>query len=460
VFFAAVKERARLEDARMKLAHEVRSRRERQDMEKREVVLRYLGKISTLVSESKTASLDILPTIGSASHVPRFLRTAGKARNRNFSKMQTERMIKEIWQAREKILERLAKRKPPEMWGPGGNGNTLGDAAYSYLQTKFGSPGQIAEVGYSLVFGAWKYQFDADCELFLKILTGEVVESVQEEEKDLQRDIIKLFKSLAGRGGCGVSIEDAEEGLHRLFRVGQGGGKTRAQFTEVMAALRKEVGEFVADPCALFREDENFNQGPFAEAVRDQYLAESVEYYKRLERSLGSLSDVDGFVGEAGIAKALSSAQAGLTVETARVLARILLNGKQQIHTSLCVHRVKDKGRKYLSAMLLRKGGPSDMATLGNDEGARARFKEHAKRAQVLGVVRDVVAAVRLKRAGKRGRTHPPSLTPEDSDVSSRPSGDEPQADRESGSESGSESDISQQELERSWPSMQRGRAW
>lgn len=76
---------------------------------------------------------------------------------------QTEKMLKEIWQARDKLVA-------------GGKAGTtapsLADVTYHYLQTKLGAPSQVVEAGYSLLFGLWRYQYDADCELFLKILTG------------------------------------------------------------------------------------------------------------------------------------------------------------------------------------------------------------------------------------------------------------------------------------------------
>lgn len=43
-----------------------------------------------------------------------------------------------------------------------------------------------SQTGYNLVFWLWKYSFDADCDLFLKILRGEVREDVYLSQKGLQ----------------------------------------------------------------------------------------------------------------------------------------------------------------------------------------------------------------------------------------------------------------------------------
>lgn len=40
--------------------------------------------------------------------------------------------------------------------------------------------------GYNLLFGLWKYAWDADCELFLKILKGELKEGVYIQQAQLQ----------------------------------------------------------------------------------------------------------------------------------------------------------------------------------------------------------------------------------------------------------------------------------
>lgn len=42
------------------------------------------------------------------------------------------------------------------------------------------------QTGYNLVYWLWKYSFDADCDLFLKILRGEVREDVYISQKTLQ----------------------------------------------------------------------------------------------------------------------------------------------------------------------------------------------------------------------------------------------------------------------------------
>lgn len=41
-------------------------------------------------------------------------------------------------------------------------------------------------MGYNFLYGLWKYSWDADCDLFLRILKGEVKEDVYLEQINLQ----------------------------------------------------------------------------------------------------------------------------------------------------------------------------------------------------------------------------------------------------------------------------------
>ncbi len=42
------------------------------------------------------------------------------------------------------------------------------------------------QMGYNLLYGLWKYAWDADCELFLRILQGEMKEEVYYQQIQLQ----------------------------------------------------------------------------------------------------------------------------------------------------------------------------------------------------------------------------------------------------------------------------------
>ena len=44
----------------------------------------------------------------------------------------------------------------------------------------------LLQAAYNLLYGVWKYKWDADCELFLRILSNEVREDVYIAQVNLQ----------------------------------------------------------------------------------------------------------------------------------------------------------------------------------------------------------------------------------------------------------------------------------
>ena len=145
------------------------------------------------------------------------------------------------------------------------------------------------QLGYNFLYGLWLFQWDADCELFLKILTGEIREEVYVAQARLQSDLEDLFAALdKAKGQITGSIpkEDLRTALWSFFRVGQPGGKTLARFDEVMQALDTDQPENNTIWKKIFEEDREFNQGEFAECLRDQFLQERIEFFTALETAL------------------------------------------------------------------------------------------------------------------------------------------------------------------------------
>ena len=93
--------------------------------------------------------------------IPKFLRFNGRVRNRHMSKADIERIVKIVWIRKEQSR----------------NKDHLSDFFHTYLQDEFG-PSQtiIAEQAYNIVHALERYSHDADCDMFLKILMGELPE--------------------------------------------------------------------------------------------------------------------------------------------------------------------------------------------------------------------------------------------------------------------------------------------
>lgn len=59
----------------------------------------------------------------------------------------------------------------------------------------------VLQLGYNFLFSLWRYQWDADCELFLKILVGITHEEVYIAQNNLQIDLEELFEALDKANG-------------------------------------------------------------------------------------------------------------------------------------------------------------------------------------------------------------------------------------------------------------------
>lgn len=71
------------------------------------------------------------------------------------------------------------------------------------------------QTGYNLLYGCWKYSWDADCELFLKILRGEVKEDVYVEQIQLQ----VLHLAISTHSGLSDAYVAAQYQAHGLLSM-------------------------------------------------------------------------------------------------------------------------------------------------------------------------------------------------------------------------------------------------
>ncbi|KAL3145195.1 Translin-associated factor X-interacting protein 1 [Trebouxia sp. C0010 RCD-2024] len=239
-----------------------------------------------MLEEEDEANLKAdFPSMGNTPEIPRVFKTNGRVRNKNVTKRQTEMLVKEIWKVR------MTHRKA------GKAGVPLPEMMFLHLQKTKGLHQAVIETGYNLLYGCLKYSWDADCELFLKILRGEVKEEVYVEQIQLQEELEALFIQLdkaKGRATSSLNKGELGDALKAFFRVGQPGGKTEDRHDELMQALDEDQPGSKVIYKKLFEEDREYNQGEFAEAVRDQFLNERIEYYKELEDAIANAAAAEG----------------------------------------------------------------------------------------------------------------------------------------------------------------------
>eukprot|EP00884_Botryococcus_braunii_P012883 jgi/Botrbrau1/21596/Bobra.43_1s0006.1 len=240
---------------------------------------------------------DGLLGMGTGPDVPKLFRCSGKVRNKHISKRETEKLVKEVW-----------KEKSEEMRS--GRSTDLVDFVFAHLQKKVGIVSAVVEMGYNFLYGLWKYSWDADCDLFLRILKGEVKEDVYLEQIQLQEELEALMlavdKSTHGSETGTLSKTELRTALEAFFRVGEPGGKMADRFDALMQALDEDQEGQMVKYGKLFEEDREYNQGEFAEAVREQAVTERAEYFVNLQMAL---SEVAGYESEASRAHIVAALQ-------------------------------------------------------------------------------------------------------------------------------------------------------
>ena len=207
--------------------------------------------------------------LGTGASVPKYLRTNNKIRNRKLIKATAEGMVKEAW--REKMK-----------WG---QEMEMEEFFFAFLQKKFGLQAMIAEWGYNLINALKKYSYDADCELFLKVLQGEIGEEVYRD----QMHMIEKYKEelRAADFAVGGKVIGRLPKLDFMKITKQHfSNKSEEQLETLWECLEQDQqGDWVMYEL-LFEEDRSGDQGQFAEEIRDQFLAEREQYLQVLEEAL------------------------------------------------------------------------------------------------------------------------------------------------------------------------------
>ena len=124
--------------------------------------------ISLMKPEHPELGPDLFEGLGDDELVPKFLRTSKAVKNMKLKKYQVEKAIKGIFQAR-KVSS---------------SAEVIGAFIFNYFKLQVGTDERSLEWGYSLVNGCERYSDDADCEMFLCIVRGQVSETLYMSQLD------------------------------------------------------------------------------------------------------------------------------------------------------------------------------------------------------------------------------------------------------------------------------------
>ena len=223
---------------------------------------------------------------GTGPEVPRYLRFAGRVASRQMQKRELEVLVQEIWGAKSQFD---AQRRSPSQ---------LSDFLYFFLRQRYGgAQEEISTVGYNMQLMLQAHAYDADVELFLKVLNGEVSEEVRFDRERMVRSLHHAFRASDAGGAGRLPKSLVLELLKRFFP-----NKAAINLKELLDTI-KDAEETVVDPVTgerggftivygpLFESDSELNDTPFLEAVKDQHLAEINEYVSGMEATLFALED-------------------------------------------------------------------------------------------------------------------------------------------------------------------------
>lgn len=208
--------------------------------------------------------------LGSSMELPKFLRFNGKVRNKNFSKGATEQLVKDVWKERLRL---------------GNDNQPMQDFFYDFLKKRFGIHSMVVEYGYNVLHALKRYSYDADCELFFKVLVGELGEEVYHEQMAMIESFLEMCRDIDLKDCGKVSGKVKKDDLSRAIRTFLT-DKSEEMLDRLVGALdRDQPGAWVKYE-KLFDEDREGNQGYFAEEIRDQFLLEREEFCKGVEKYL------------------------------------------------------------------------------------------------------------------------------------------------------------------------------
>jgi len=222
---------------------------------------------------AKEGAFDYYTGLGTAKDVPDFLKTNGRVRNNHLSKGACEDLVKECWE--KKALADVGQKKPQKM----------GVFFATFLTDKYGKDAVI-ENAYNMWFSLKDYAWDADCDLFFRILQGKMDEEVYIDQMELLNNLLMKFKEtdleLHNNEPTGkIPKEMLKTVFAEFFSV-----KSDKDIKDCFKQLDKEHLTEEVEYQMVFAEDDEGNQGDFIEAVRDQHLGDREDYIEAIEEAL------------------------------------------------------------------------------------------------------------------------------------------------------------------------------
>eukprot|EP00656_Telonema_subtile_P026999 TRINITY_DN2898_c0_g1_i1.p1 TRINITY_DN2898_c0_g1~~TRINITY_DN2898_c0_g1_i1.p1 ORF type:complete len:589 (+),score=225.02 TRINITY_DN2898_c0_g1_i1:517-2283(+) len=222
--------------------------------------------------KAKPGAFDYFTGMGMAKDIPEYLRTNGRVRNNHLTKGACEDLVKECWAEKQRYDDAQGKKSKLSAFFP------------LFLAEKCGQD-QVIEQAYNMWFALRDYSYDADCDLFCRIVQGKMDEEVYTDQMSMLDALKQQFKDhdklLNGESTGKLPKEALKAVFGDFFPV-----KSDKEVKDCFKQLDKEHPGAVVGYEGIFEEDAEGNQGDFIEGVRDQHLSDREEYIESIEDAL------------------------------------------------------------------------------------------------------------------------------------------------------------------------------
>jgi len=218
--------------------------------------------------------------LGMAKDIPKFLQTNGRVLNTHMRKGVCEDNVKACWECKaEHDVENGKKTKLAEFFP-------------IFLEQKFG-PAKLLEAAYNMWFSLKDYSYDSDCDLFLRILQGKMDEEVYSDQMAMLDDLQNTFFKADEDIHAGTAKRALPKEIFKTIFIDFFPVKSDPEVRECFKKLDKEYPGEMIPYLDIFAEDDEGNQGPFIEGVREQHLNDREDYIECLEEALWDQDEED-----------------------------------------------------------------------------------------------------------------------------------------------------------------------
>ncbi|KXZ52915.1 hypothetical protein GPECTOR_8g293 [Gonium pectorale] len=242
---------------------------------------------------------DVFVGLGIGEDIPVALQAEGKLYNRMMEKAEAERLVHAVWAAKREFESSHAVRI------------TLSDYLSVHMQRKYGATRPAVEGAYNLVYTLGQHQYDPDCYLFFKILTGDLDECTRDGQERLRSAVQTCLLAADAAANSGrvtgwlrkSDIRDAVTRLLGARLVARRWAPGRravvlplgaAQLSDLFDALDDETSHEMVAYARLFEDDTDLSQGIFVETLRQQHLHSRLDWLQAIEDAVLDWAEAGG----------------------------------------------------------------------------------------------------------------------------------------------------------------------